>query len=103
MQYRLIKTLRGQLGDIEAGELVNLEWDEDDATRCLIVSPNSRIRVQSRRLPQLIGGLEPVPTEEELSALVTDSVCPSVLGHEVESDGWDEEGSPSWLLALGLM
>jgi hypothetical protein len=43
------------------------------------------------------------PTDEELNHWVCDSIVDSVLGYRVEPDGCDEEGSPSWLLALGLI
>ena len=31
------------------------------------------------------------------------SIAKSVFGNQVEPDGWDSEGSPSWLLVLGLI
>lgn len=34
---------------------------------------------------------------------VDEGVARSVLGRRVEPDGRDEHGSPSWLLALGLI
>jgi len=43
------------------------------------------------------------PTMEELEEYVYDSVVESVAGGRVEPDGYDEHGSPSWLLALGLI
>jgi hypothetical protein len=41
------------------------------------------------------------PEFDELSA--DDSVSQSVLGETVEPDGFDSDGSPSWLVALGLI
>lgn len=43
------------------------------------------------------------PSMEELEESVSDGVCDSVLGEPVEPDGWDCHGSPSWLLALGMI
>lgn len=43
------------------------------------------------------------PSYAELESWVSDSLACSVLGHEVEPDGFDKDGSPSWLLALGLI
>ena len=43
------------------------------------------------------------PTADEIEAAVCDSVCLSVGGETVEPDGWDSAGSPSWLMALGLV
>ena len=44
-----------------------------------------------------------VPSINELEDFASDSVCPSIFGHTVEPNGWDHKGSPSWLLALGLI
>lgn len=43
------------------------------------------------------------PDLDEVRMWVFDSVCESLLGHTVEPDGVDFEGSPSWLLVMGLI
>jgi len=43
------------------------------------------------------------PSVSTLEKWSNDGVCKSVLGKRVEPDGEDENGSPSWLLALGLI
>ncbi len=43
------------------------------------------------------------PSMNELEEAVNDGVCESVAGERVEPDGWDQYGSPSWLLALGMI
>jgi hypothetical protein len=43
------------------------------------------------------------PSMRKLEKWSWDSVCKSVFGHDVEPDGWSYDGSPSWLLALGLI
>jgi hypothetical protein len=43
------------------------------------------------------------PTIEQLEYWVSDGSCESILGENVEPDGIDEHGSPSWLLAFGLI
>jgi len=40
---------------------------------------------------------------DEIEDAVCDSVCLSIGGETVEPDGWDSNGAPSWLLALGLI
>ena len=42
-----------------------------------------------------------VPTSRTFDSWGT--IARSVFGNQVEPDGWDSEGSPSWLLALGLV
>lgn len=43
------------------------------------------------------------PSMQKLEYWSMDSVCKSVFGYEIEPDGWDHYGSPSWLLALGFI
>lgn len=46
--------------------------------------------------------IEP-PSEDEIGQMVFDSKnCSSIGGHDVEPDGFDPDGFPSWLMALGL-
>ena len=44
-----------------------------------------------------------VPGMKQLEHWSWDSIAESVFGTEVEPDGWSYDGSPSWLLALGLI
>ena len=46
--------------------------------------------------------IEP-PSESEIEDIMFDSTCPSVNGVEVEPDGFDPDGFPSWLQALGMV
>lgn len=43
------------------------------------------------------------PSMEKLGEWSFDSVCKSIGGEIVEPDGWDENNSPSWFLALGMI
>lgn len=43
------------------------------------------------------------PSMKSLEKWTFDSVCKSVTGKRVEPDGWSDDGSPSWLLALGMI
>ena len=43
------------------------------------------------------------PSLKQLEYWTWDSVCESVFGTDVEPDGWSYDGSPSWLLALGMI
>lgn len=42
------------------------------------------------------------PSGDQLISWMVDSVCESVMGERVESDGFDSAGWPSWLMALGI-
>lgn len=41
-------------------------------------------------------------SQNDLELAVYDCECPSLLGDNVEPDGWDSEGMPSILLACGI-
>lgn len=43
------------------------------------------------------------PSESEIEDMMFDSVCPSINGHNVEPDGFDPDGFPSWLQAVGIV
>jgi hypothetical protein len=43
------------------------------------------------------------PSFRKLEEAMMDGDCRSIAGHVVEPDGWDYEGTPSWLLALGVI
>lgn len=59
-------------------------------------------RVHSTKLYKWFGEFEPFGANE-LQEAVRDNLCPSLLGVDVEPDGWDSEGFPSILLAAGLV
>jgi hypothetical protein len=44
-----------------------------------------------------------VPTEKTLWNWTMEGYAKSLGGKKVEPDGWDSEGNPSWLLALGYI
>ena len=41
-------------------------------------------------------------TESELETTCLDGFCPSITGEDVEPDGHDSHGFPSWLIAMGF-
>lgn len=54
------------------------------------------------RLPRYFDGFR-VPSTAALEKAIDEGICRSVMGERVEPDGWDQHGSPSWLLALGMI
>ena len=89
-----IKTKSGEI--LPAGSPISFVG-EDAPNICLIQGKRTepyRIRITSAFTP---------PSMEELEEYASDSVCQSILGNNVEPDGYDEHGSPSWLLALQLI
>lgn len=70
---------------------------QDIPSRCLVQGERPepyRVRISSAFK---------TPSMASLEKWSMDSICKSVAGKRVEPDGWDDVGSPSWLLALGLI
>lgn len=80
-----------------------LSFNEERPTLTTITPTGFRaFRLATGKLPRFFAEIE-APTMEELEEANSDGVCPSVFGEQVEPDGWDADGSPSWLLALGMI
>jgi hypothetical protein len=90
---------------------INLKTGEKYDSGLEIVSwcPDERPTICEVRLPdgRIIKGrirlVLRTPSDRRIAAWCADSVCESVMGDTVEPDGYDSHGSPSWLLALGLV
>ena len=48
-------------------------------------------------------GVKSVPTTATLERWMDDGICKTPSGHRVEPDGHGPDGSPSWLLLLGMI
>jgi hypothetical protein len=73
----------------------------DYGALCFPLSGGAAFKIPYSRLPKLFTDFHSV-TEEELEEAVMDCYCPSITGEDVEPDGHDSHGFPSWLIALGM-
>ena len=48
-------------------------------------------------------GFSKAPGFKALEKWESDGVCKTPTGFRVEPDGWGPDGSPSWLLAMGMI
>ena len=88
----------------QAGEKFNVVPSierPDFSALCFPQIGGAAFKIQYTRLPKLFEDFHPI-TESELEEAVFDCYCPSITGQDVEPDGHDEHGFPSWLLALGI-
>ena len=60
------------------------------------------LRLRCSSLPRYFSKFK-TPSLNSLEKWSNDGVCKSMLGHIVEPDGFDSDGSPSWLLVAGLI
>ena len=75
---------------------------ESDGRVCIATdSDGRRFRIRISSLKDKFGIR--VPSMKTLEKWVDDGTCSSIGGKSVEPDGWDSNGTPSWLIALGLI
>ena len=89
---------------IEAGEKGTLRFNEQTPRQAVVdfdVRPNTKLGC--RLLGDYFG--RPFMKEPSMKALenMGDGIAKSVTGKKVEPDGYGPDGSPSWLLALGMI
>lgn len=91
-------------GVVPVGAQIELRWEE---TPNRYTKPRVRVNGGEERpfsipaVTKMLGKKQ--PSESTLMKWDNDGYSKSVMGHRVEPDGHDEYGSPSWLLALGLI
>ena len=89
---------------IPAGTVCTLEFDKSNPAICLITPTGfPQFRGLATRLPKYFAGIS-VPSLRTIQKWEFDfGICKSIFGARVEPDGWDSDGSPSWMLALRLI
>lgn len=93
---------------IPQGTEVTLSWksssgaEQPQLTRITDGSGNT-VAVRTANLEKYITGISKAPSIKTLEKWSDDGMSKSVLGAKVEPDGWDAAGSPSWMLAMGLI
>lgn len=95
--------LKGSNTLFPRGTVCKVFWDDKDLPDICVVSADGKsIDMDTVRLPRYFEGIEK-PTDDELEDWLMDTTCNSVFGNEVRHDGWDRDGSPSWLAAMELV
>jgi hypothetical protein len=61
-----------------------------------------QLRLSCSSLPRYFSKFKE-PSIKTMGNWSNDGVAKSMLGHRVEPDGYDSEGSPSWLLVAGII
>lgn len=93
---------------VPKGTGVALSWksssgaEQPSLTR-ITDSAGNTVAVRTANLEKYVSGITKAPGMTTLEKWSDDGIAKSVLGAKVEPDGWDAQGSPSWMLALGLI
>lgn len=99
---RELKTKNNQF---PAGTKFNfIEFAKDNPRYVRFVTDDGRklLMLADKAHNGLKGWAKP-PSFKVMEKWSDDGVAKSVFGNRVEPDGWDHEGSPSWLLVLGMI
>ena len=77
-----------------------LEWISPTTGRNYRHDP---LKVSITRIWDMVGGVSKPPGISRLQRMSNDGVATTPSGKRVEPDGWGPDGSPSWLLVLGVV
>jgi hypothetical protein len=91
------------IGTIPKGTSVNITIEQSTPYLMTVEANGVSIHTRSSNWNRYFKVNGKVPSDKTIEHWVCDSVCKSLNGKSVEPDGWDTDGTPSWLLALGLM
>jgi hypothetical protein len=99
------------IGRISTGEKVEVTFENGmmivEGTNCATVGCTSSygdrltIKASPRKYAMYFGGS--VPSVKTLERWELEGYCKTVTGQKTEPDGYGLDGSPSWLLALGMI
>jgi hypothetical protein len=101
MRVTLKRELRLKSGkEYSEGNQFNLKFTEPTGRMILVDPDGIEIRFGGRL--DAYFGIK-VPSEKTMLKWDSDGFCKSVGGKKVEPDGWDSEGTPSWMILLGYI
>ena len=89
---------------IREGSRIEATWDQDGSVLSAIVKVDGQQlekRVTNRVILALMN--KKAPTYATLQKWDNAGYCRTILGNKTDPDGRDEYGSPSWLLAMGMI
>ena len=93
---------------IPAGTNLNLSFLEKNHTQAVIEFNGKRFGLRIANLHSTVKSTDGVkfgkcPSLPKLEKMSNDGVCTTVTGHRTEPDGTGPDGSPSWLLVMGVI
>jgi len=88
------------------GAQVNVYFVEQYPNSLLVEVPNAQDEVKSTTITSAyrkFSGFNKPPTTKTLEKYSWDGVAKTPTGHRTEPDGYGPDGSPSWLLVIGVV
>ena len=99
------KDLTFKSGTIPAGTALTVYFDSERNSR-VYFDPKDTPERRALRLEnahKYLTGFSKPPGMGTLEKYSNDGVCTTPTGHRTEPDGYGPDGSPSWLLVLGMI
>ena len=85
------------------GEYVSYFFSEKYPGTIFLLGTDRVCLSKCRLASKFLAGFRKCPTLRTLERWSNDGIARSVLNQKVEPDGWDQFGSPSWLLVYGII
>ena len=102
MNCKLIKELKTKSGQVfPPGFTFYVRVNEDRPTVANLTIEDFTIKLPSKKLYAYFEEFDEI-TMEMLEEAMYDGRCLSLTGDTVEPDGWDDQGFPSMLMAVGI-
>lgn len=108
-EHRIKKDFRTQSGyHIVAGTPVRLAWNRERPEYVNFIAETKEglertITVGTQHLHLYVTGISKPPSESRLMAMAEAGMSTTPTGQRVEPDGFGPDGSPSWLLVMGMI
>ena len=90
------------IATIPAGSQVEVVFDQTKPMLMTIIGNGVSIRCRSAKWNRYFKNKN-MPTMKTIEKWSCDGICKSLAGHTVEPDGWSYDGTPSWMLAMGMI
>ena len=88
---------------IPVGTEITIDFDQNGSATLSIVGGTVTKKVSLNSLIKKCSGFTKMPSEATMERWMFNGVARSITGKRVEPDGFGDDGSPSWLVALGLI
>jgi hypothetical protein len=100
--FTLKRELKLKSGEVyPIGKEVKVEFTVDSPIVLFHGLQDEPLKILLRNVPAYLG--IKVPSIKTLEKWNDDGISKTVTGHKVEPDGYGPDGSPSWLLVLGMI
>lgn len=88
---------------IPQGTQIEVHFSETVPTRLFLKHGDRLLRIRLADAHKAVTGIGKMPSLRTLERYSMDGVAKTPTGHRTEPDGYGPDGSPSWLLVMGVI